>query len=245
MTNFGFTDRVIEALTAAWGAGMTREQLLQRAKGCEGRTLNMILSRLKADQRIFARGSKGAGRLYFHANVPLKVSDAAADALAARIRIMQRDARRARNARFRLTPEDGAEAKRIAAEAKAKAQAEREAAQRAAKADRQEKLRAAREAKALAKAARVPKVPNGMKDKTARMNTLADQYRGTASPKEPAKTAPKVTGMETARKVVGPSCRSRYEVDPQSLSGLSKLPFGVYAEPASRWASVATDRRAA
>lgn len=85
---------------------------------------------------------------------------------------------------------------------------------------------------------------SSMQQKTARMNALADKYRGTAAPKETAKRV-QIVGLETAPRIQCPPCRSRYEVDPATISGLSKLPLGVYAEPASRWAAVAIDRRAA
>lgn len=78
---------------------------------------------------------------------------------------------------------------------------------------------------------------------TQAINALADKFRGTAAPKE--RVAVVVTGMDTAPRIVAPARPGRYEADPASLSGLSRLPIGVYAEPASRWASVATDRRAA
>lgn len=53
-----------------------------------------------------------------------------------------------------------------------------------------------------------------------------------------------ITGMDTAPRTVAPTPRGRYDVDPQHLSGLSKLPLGMYAEPASTWASAAAERAA-
>lgn len=78
---------------------------------------------------------------------------------------------------------------------------------------------------------------------TKAINSLADKYRGTAAPKE--RITVQIAGMETAPRTVAPAPRGRYEVDHASLTGLSKLPIGVYAEPATRWASVLTDKRAA
>jgi hypothetical protein len=78
---------------------------------------------------------------------------------------------------------------------------------------------------------------------TRAINGLADKYRGTAAQKE--RLTVQIVGMESAPRIVSPAPRGRYDVDPQSLSGLSKLPIGVYAEPATRWASVLTDKRAA
>lgn len=200
-----YAAQVVDLLTKAWAAGLTREQVLDKVQDLKSSTLSMVSARLVRSGRIYARGCNRQHRLYFHANVPLDLADQAAAEHDERFRAASKQKRQDRNARYK------------------------------------EAAAGSREPAARPKGHRA----KDMMKRTARINTLADQYRGTASPKEPAKTAPKVTGMETARKVVGPSCRSRYEVDPQSLSGLSKLPLGVYAEPASRWVSVATDRRAA
>lgn len=94
------------------------------------------------------------------------------------------------------------------------------------------------------KAERAPKkARQSIQRKTQAINVLADKYRGTAAPKE--RVAVVVTGLDTTpvQRIEAP--KPRFHVDKTELNGLSKLPLGVYAEPASRWAAVATDRRAA
>lgn len=90
---------------------------------------------------------------------------------------------------------------------------------------------------------RPKKARTAIQRKTQAINKLADKYRGTAAPKE--RVAVVVTGLDTTpvQRIEAP--KPRFHVDKTELNGLSKLPLGVYAEPASRWAAVATDRRAA
>lgn len=69
--------------------------------------------------------------------------------------------------------------------------------------------------------------------KLAAINAIANKYRGSALPKERARPAPVISGMETAKRTICPPCRGRFEpVAGEDFSVLSALPIGSYAEPA-------------
>lgn len=105
-----------------------------------------------------------------------------------------------------------------------------------ARAESQARDKRVRAERMQAKRAQQPKrqrVVTAMRKKTASINKLADKFRGTALPKERAKPAPTVTIPAGLLIQQCPTYRDyRYEPDPAHFGGLSKLPIGVYAEPA-------------
>lgn len=108
-------------------------------------------------------------------------------------------------------------------------------AQQARKAASEARMKAAKEAKEAkdAKAKRALDIQaSRVKALTQRVNAAADKYRGTAAPKQSAKAAPQIVGMDSAPRTVCQPCRGRYDPDPGFKGSLANLPFGVYAEPA-------------
>ena len=226
--------QVREAIAAAGVDGLTPEELRERIPGMGHRQGKHSVDRLVEAGEIFRLGNYRRTKFF----APTVTQEQAA-ATMAKFRewikvhsreladaAHQRRLARARELRKRRNAEMAGEL------------AEKKAAKARATAERERQRLEARNAKARAKTAAKRK-----RD----ANALADKIRGTGTglSYEGKRGPVVVTKHPEFRHIVYPRGKGRHEVDASQLSGLSKLPFGKYAEQASTWASMVTDKRAA
>lgn len=224
--------KVREAIAAAGVDGLTPEELRVRIPGLGHRQGKHAVDRLVDAGEIHRLGNYRRTK-FFDASI------SASDAKTAMVRFLVSVAVRAKELEAQAHQRRLAKARALRAEALA-AMADARAAMAA------ERARATAERERLRLEARNAKAREKTKAKRRHHdNALADRIRGTGTLKAQPKVTATITKHADFRETVHSRPRGRFEVDPSALTGLSKLPLGVYAEPASRWASSATDRRAA
>lgn len=224
--------KVREAIAAAGVDGLTLNEVRGRIPGAGHRQSKDAVYRIVDAGEIYRLGNRHRAK-FFDVSIP------ASDAKAAMVRFLASFAVRAKELEAQAHQRRLAKARALRAEALASMADARAsmAAERARATAERERLRLeARNAKARKKT----KAKRRHHD-----NALADRIRGTGTLKAQPKVTATITKHADFRETVHRRPLGRFEVDSSALTGLSKLPLGVYAEPASRWASSATDRRAA
>lgn len=224
--------QVREAIAQAGENGLTPEELRERIPGMGHRQGKHSVDRLVEAGEIFRLGNYRRTK-FFAPSVTMEEAKASMARFMAQVAVHAKKLEAEAQTR-RLLKERQRRAERAAALA----------GERSAKAA--EKARAAAERERLRLEARNAKAREKTKAKRRHHdNALADRIRGTGTLKAQPKVTATITKHADFRETVHSRPRGRFEVDPSALTGLSKLPLGVYLEPASRWASSATDRRAA
>lgn len=224
--------KVREAIAAAGVDGLTLNEVRGRIPGAGHRQSKDAVYRIVDAGEIYRLGNRHRAK-FFDVSIP------ASDAKAAMVRFLASFAVRAKELEAQAHQRRLAKARALRAEALA-AMADARAAMAA------ERARATAERERLRLEARNAKAREKTKAKRRHHdNALADRIRGTGTLKAQPKVTATITKHADFRETVHSRPRGRFEVDPSALTGLSKLPLGVYSEPASRWASSATDRRAA
>lgn len=224
--------KVREAIAAAGVDGLTLNEVRGRIPGAGHRQSKDAVYRIVDAGEIYRLGNRHRAK-FFDVSIP------ASDAKAAMVRFLASFAVRAKELAAQAHQRRLAKARALRAEALA-AMADARASMAA------ERARATAERERLRLEARNAKARKKTKAKRRHHdNALADRIRGTGTLKAQPKVTATITKHADFRETVHSRPRGRFEVDPSALTGLSKLPLGVYSEPASRWASSATDRRAA
>lgn len=224
--------KVREAIAAAGVDGLTLNEVRGRIPGAGHRQSKDAVYRIVDAGEIYRLGNRHRAK-FFDVSIP------ASDAKAAMVRFLASFAVRAKELEAQAHQRRLAKARALRAEALA-AMADAHASKAA------ERARATAERERLRLEARNAKAREKTKAKRRHHdNALADRIRGTGTLKAQPKVTATITKHADFRETVHSRPRGRFEVDPSALTGLSKLPLGVYSEPASRWASSATDRRAA
>ncbi len=224
--------KVREAIAAAGVDGLTLNEVRGRIPGAGHRQSKDAVYRIVDAGEIYRLGNRHRAK-FFDVSIP------ASDAKAAMVRFLASFAVRAKELAAQAQQRRLAKARALRAEALA-AMADARASMAA------ERARATAERERLRLEARNAKARKKTKAKRRHHdNALADRIRGTGTLKAQPKVTATITKHADFRETVHSRPRGRFEVDPSALTGLSKLPLGVYSEPASRWASSATDRRAA
>ena len=231
--------KVREAIAAAGVDGLTLNEVRGRIPGAGHRQSKDAVYRIVDAGEINRLGNRHRAK-FFDVSIP------ASDAKAAMVRFLASFAVRAKELEAQAHQRRLAKARALRAEAHA-AMADAHAAMADARASMAaERARATAERERLRLEARNAKAREKTKAKRRHHdNALADRIRGTGTLKAQPKVTATITKHADFRETVHSRPRGRFEVDSSALTGLSKLPLGVYAEPASRWASSATDRRVA
>lgn len=224
--------RVREAIAAAGPAGLTPAELRERIPGLDHRQGKHSVDRLVDAGEIYRLGHYRQTK-FFSPDVPMAEAQASharhVEAMKAHAKALEVAAQKRWTA---VQKAQRAEQKAaLAGERSAKA-AERALATKERERLRQERRNEAARAKTAAKRHR-------------EANALANRIRGTGTASSAYRGPVTITRHADFRMTVAPKPIERYGVDPRTLTGLSKLPFGNYAEPASTWAATLTDKRAA
>lgn len=224
--------QVREAIAQAGVDGLTPEELRERIPGMGHRQGKHSVDRLVEAGEIFRIGNYRRTK-FFAPSVTMEEAKASMVRFMAQVAVQAKKLEAAAQRR-RLLKERQRRAERAAALA---GERSAKAAEKARAAAERERLRQeARNAKARAKtAAKRHREANGLADRIRGTGTKASAHRGPVV----------VTKHPEFRLTVCPRPQDRFAVDPCHLSGLSKLPFGTYAEPASTWAATLTEKVAA
>lgn len=224
--------QVREAIAAAGVDGLTPEELREQIPGLTHRQGKHAVDRLVESGEIHRLGNYRRTK-FFDLSISADQAQAAMVRFAAWVAVHAKQLEAEAHQR-RLAKARAIRAVRIEAEAEA----------RNAKAA--EKARASAERERLRQEVRNAKAREKTKAKRRHHdNALADRIRGTGTLKAEPNVKAIITKHPDFRETVAPRRPGRFEVDSAALTGLSKLPFGVYVEPASCWVSVATEGRAA